>query len=86
MVIEKAMALQWIKDNIHSFKGDGNQVIIWWLLVMIIMHDNDHHHDSLMNGDGPDDNPQITLFGESAGAGAVSVHLVSPISRCSSPS
>ena len=27
--------------------------------------------------------PQITLFGESAGAGAVSVHLVSPVSRCS---
>ena len=26
MFIEKAMALQWIKDNIHSFKGDGDQV------------------------------------------------------------
>ena len=26
IVVWKAMALQWIKDNIHSFKGDGDQV------------------------------------------------------------
>ena len=45
---DQAMALQWIKDNVKSFHGDGDQ---------------------------------ITLFGESAGAGSVSTHLISPVSR-----
>ena len=43
---DQAMAMQWIKDNIHFFGGNPNS---------------------------------ITVFGESAGAGSITVHLLSPV-------
>jgi len=45
---DQAMAMQWIKDNIHFFGGNPNS---------------------------------ITVFGESAGAGSISAHLLSPVSK-----
>ncbi|KAK9680178.1 Carboxylesterase family [Popillia japonica] len=47
-MFDQMMAMQWIRDNIHAFGGN------------------------------PDN---ITLFGESAGAVSVSLHLLSPLSR-----
>ena len=45
---DQAMAMQWIKDNVHFFGGNPNS---------------------------------ITVFGESAGAGSITAHLLSPVSK-----
>ena len=45
---DQAMAMQWIKDNVHFFGGNPNS---------------------------------ITVFGESAGAGSITAHLLSPLSK-----
>jgi len=45
---DQAMAMQWIKINIHFFGGNPNS---------------------------------ITVFGESAGAGSITAHLLSPVSK-----
>lgn len=47
-LFDQALAIKWVKDNIHHFGGN------------------------------PD---SITLFGESAGSGSVSAHVLSPFSR-----
>nr|ADA63843.1 acetylcholinesterase [Lasioderma serricorne] len=47
-MFDQIMAIHWVKDNIHAFGGNPNN---------------------------------ITLFGESAGAVSVSLHLLSPLSR-----
>ena len=59
-------ALSWVQDNIASFGGDSDQVII-----IIIINYHCHYY--------PDD--QVTIFGESAGSWSCSYLTVSPLAK-----
>lgn len=69
-LFDQNMALRWVRDNIRHF-GGGNSIRCWSLnyrniLPMILIWLDPN---------------RITLFGESAGAVSVSLHMLSPLSR-----
>lgn len=77
-LLDQQLALRWVMENIEAFGGDPSKVAIK-LNVFRPLHQVKVQKKGLCQLFCV--RSQVTLFGESAGAGSVGVHLLSPGSQ-----